>query len=213
MEKIAKYLTLLLVGIAIVFGIIKLTKKEQLRFITPKKIVSQPKITALASKKESNTSTRADQKSKIPLFASNYLIVKVPSEELPEVLIYQDTTYPLRKIEEQKGFALLATPIIKKPIPKKRVEVSLRYKRRRAFAIPLDALITYNDTTYLLIKDGNQLRAVEAKVLAKKREKHIALVQNELSGKEVALASKERLLQELRKLLHLAPTKTQAQPK
>jgi len=141
------------------------------------------------------------------------VVLKVPSEELPEALIYQGTAYPLRTLEKQKGFVLLATPIIKKPIAKKRVEVNLRYKRRRAFAIPLDALISYNNKTYLLIKDGKRLRAIEAKVLTKKKEKNIALVQNELSGKEVALASKKRLLQELMKRLHLPLTKTQAQPK
>ncbi|BCD61257.1 hypothetical protein NitYY0826_C0091 [Nitratiruptor sp. YY08-26] len=211
MNKIAKYLTILIIGIAVIFGAIKLAKKEELQFIKPQKISVTPSVDSFAHKKDRNTIQNGDTKTKIALFASNYLVVKVPKNALPQKLIYNNHSYPLHKVKEEKNFILLATPIIKTPIRQKHVPVKLLYKKKSAYIIPLDALITYGNKNYLLVKNG-KLQIVEANIIKIEKQKNYAVVKNNLEGKEIAIGSQKRLEQELLRLLH-TPTKSQVQPK
>ncbi len=198
MKKLTKYLALFLVGTALVLGIIKLSHKEQLHFITPSLVQTTITIPTIAYKHKP-PHKELDQKGRISLFSHNYLVVKVPKSSHPTALIYQNQSFPLIKLKEKKHFILYKTPFIPREIDKSSVKVQLLYEKKVGYKIPQEALIFYKGKHYVIVKKGDKL--LPLLVTIQKKENNSYIVKQNLANLQIALISQEQLDKELQKLL------------
>ena len=198
MKNFTKYLAILIVTIAFILGVLKITQKEQLRFTTAQHIQSSITIPTIAYK-QSPKKPQGDTKSSLKLFSQNYLIVKVPKNSHPTALIYNDQKLPLTQLRTTKSITIYKTPPIKRGIDKEAVDVKLLYQKDRGYKIPKSALIQHNNTTYIIVKEHNTLKPLQVTII-KDLGDSIIVAEN-LKDLQIAIASKKRLLEEFQKLI------------
>ena len=198
MDKFTKYVALFIVSTALVLGIVKLTRKEKLHFITPTYVQTTITIPAIAYK-HTSSQRGGDQKSEIELFSNNYLIVKVPTTSHPTALLYKNHKLPLIKVKTQKNVTIYKTPPIKVEIPQPSVEVKLLYRKKIGYKIPQEALISYKNRHYIIAKKGDTILPLT--VTIKKKQNNFYIVEQNLANLQIALISQQKLRQELKKLL------------
>ena len=196
MQKFIKYITIAIIGMAIFFGVIKLAKKEHLRFQSIKEAKSEVTIPYIAYVK---TKTKAqDDTRQMEFFAQNYLVVKVPKDAHPTALIYKKE-YPLILQKKQNNTLFYKTPLIPTKIDKKHVAVQLKFQKKYGYLIPKSSVIKLQNRYYVIIKENNSTNYEELHILKKTKKGYI--VTNNLKNKEVATASPSFLAKRLQTLM------------
>lgn len=198
MKNFTKYLAILIVTIAFILGVLKITQKEQLRFVTPEHVQSSITIPTIAYK-QSPQKPQGDTKNSIKLFSQDYLIVKVPKNSHPTALLYNDQKFPLTQLQTTKSLTIYKTPPIKTGIDTSRVDVKLLYQKDRGYKIPKSALIQHNNTTYIIVKEHDTLKPLQITIVKDLGDS--VIVSENLKDSQVAIASKKRLLEEFQKLI------------
>ncbi|NPA03560.1 MAG: hypothetical protein GXO61_01735 [Epsilonproteobacteria bacterium] len=161
-EKISKYVALVIVGIAVFFGMLELQKQRPLEFKKAKE-VNTTLMAPHEAKIRRFTPVMGDVKDNDPLKMKGYLQLEVNEEIEPKAIQYNDLLYPLREVS--KG--VYQTPLLLLTTPKQTLTVNLIHKpHKKLYFIPKKATIQLKEKIYILTPKGvkklNPLRTLSS---------------------------------------------------
>ena len=153
MEKLSKYVAFVLIGLAILFGIIKLQKKPT---IHPKEINStittpyQATIKRLPKQEDS----KADP---LGLKPNSVLEIKIPNSITPTRLIYQKRALKLHFVAKDGNYSIYQTEPLRTQ-RKAKAAIELEFTIANGLFVPKEAVVQRDKDYYVFLKDRGEQR-------------------------------------------------------